>query len=59
MAERLADRKRMPDTLRNGFRSEGAPTPEAAQAELGSILKKALEALRPLELQLRQGERIN
>ena len=41
----LADRSRMPDTLWKSFHPEGAPTPEAAQAELGLILKKPLDAL--------------
>jgi hypothetical protein len=53
MSELLADRKRMPDTLRNWFRKEGAPTPEESQDQVGTILKRELAALRALEKQLR------
>ena len=49
----LADRSRMPDTLWKSFHPEGAPTPEAAQDELGLILKKPLDALKRLESQLK------
>ena len=34
-AEKLADRDRMPDTLRNGFRKKGAPTPKECRDRIG------------------------